>query len=88
MLTFEGKQFQGAELIVAEISKAGPAEYKPLSTDIQPSVDPNSILIFCTGTVKVAGSENSLHFAETFQLCSAGPGNYYVHNCIFRLNYG
>lgn len=88
MLTFEGKQFQGPQAIIAELIKVGRATYKTLTVDIQPSTDPNSMLIFCTGTVAVAGTENALNFAETFQLCSSGPGQYYVHNCIFRLNYG
>jgi hypothetical protein len=29
-----------------------------------------------------------LHFFEVFQLVGTGPGQYYVHNDVFRLNYG
>ena len=34
------------------------------------------------------GGDNPLHFCEMFQLVSTGPGAYYVHNDVFRLNYG
>lgn len=87
MLTFEGEQLQGPAPIVGKLGKIGRAAYQSKTIDIQPSVDPNSIIIFVTGSVTI-DANNPLNFAETFQLCSSGPGQYYVHNCIFRLNYG
>jgi len=56
--------------------------------DVQPSCTPSAIMIFVTGSVQIGGETNPLHFCEMFQLVSTGPGAYYVHNDVFRLNYG
>ena len=89
MMTFEGQQFQGPDAIVGKLSGIGKVSHTVKSTDVQPSCQPNAILIFVTGSIKI-GDENAnpLHFSELFQLVSSGPGQYYVHNCVFRLNYG
>jgi Nuclear transport factor 2 (NTF2) domain len=87
MMTFEGQQFQGSAAIVQKLRSAGQVVHTVSSTDVQPSSTPSSILIFVTGTVRIGG-ENPLHFCELFQLVATGPGAYYVHNAIFRLNYG
>ena len=87
MLTFEGQQFQGAQAIIGKFKQVGKVTHTPKSMDVQPSTDPNSIVIFVTGSIQIGG-DNPLHFCEFFQLVSTGPGNYYVHNDIFRLNYG
>jgi hypothetical protein len=88
MLTFEGKPFQGADSIVEKFAGLGQVSHTVKSTDIQPSTTSNAILIFTTGSVVVGGEANPLHFCEFFQLVGTGPGQYYVHNQIFRLNYG
>lgn len=87
MMTFEGQQVQGPEAIITKLRNVGGVHHTVKSTDIQPSSSPSAILIFVTGTVQIGG-DNPLHFCELFQLVSTQPGQYYVHNCIFRLNYG
>ena len=87
MLTFEGQQLLGADAIVGKLKGVGPVQHDVKSFDVQPSSNPNAILVFVTGQVKISGN-NPLHFCEMFQLVSTGPGNYYVHNDVFRLNYG
>lgn len=87
MLTFEGQQVQGAQNIMAKIKGVGPVKHNIKTTDIQPSSNPNAIVIFVTGAIQIGG-DNPLHFCEFFQLVSTAPGQYYVHNDVFRLNYG
>jgi hypothetical protein len=87
MMSFEGQQVQGPQNIVSKLQAIGKLHHTVKSTDVQPSASENAILIFVTGAVKIGG-DNPLHFCETFQLVSTAPGNYYVHNAIFRLNYG
>lgn len=87
MMTFEGSQFQGPEAIVNKLKALGGVRHTVKSTDIQPSSTETALLIFITGTVQIGG-DNPLHYCEMFQLVANAPGQYYVHNCIFRLNYG
>jgi hypothetical protein len=87
MLTFEGQQFQGPQAIVGKLQSLG-GNHQIRTTDVQPSVSADAILIFVTGIVKIGGEANGIHFCQTFQLKATSPGNYYVHNGIFRLNYG
>ena len=87
MMTFEGQQFQGSEAIVGKLKSVGQVKHAVKSMDIQPSKDPSAIVIFVTGSIQIGG-ENPLHFCEFFQLVGTGPGQYYVHNDVFRLNYG
>lgn len=86
-MTFEGQTFQGPEQIVQKLKSVGPVQHEVKSTDIQPSVNNNAILIFVTGSIRIGG-DNPLHYCEVFQLQASGPGQYYVHNDMFRLNYG
>jgi len=87
MLTFEGVQCAGTDNIIAKLRSIGQVKHEPKCMDVQPSHNPNAIIIFVTGTIKIGG-DNPLHFSEVFQLVSTGPGAYYVHNDVFRLNYG
>jgi len=87
MLTFEGQQMQGPDAILAKFKGVGEVKHTITNVDCQPSNNPNAILIFVTGSVKIGGP-NAVHFCEMFQLLSTGPGAYHVHNEIFRLNYG
>ena len=87
MLTFEGQQFQGSQAIMQKLRTVGPVTHTIGSTAIQPSSNPNAILVFVTGTIRI-GNDNPLHFCELFQLVASAPGAYYVHNDLFRLNYG
>jgi len=87
MLTFEGNQVAGVEQIMGRLRGIGPVRHEVKSMDVQPSSNASAIIIFVTGSIKIGG-DNSLHFCEMFQLVSTGPGAYYVHNDVFRLNYG
>lgn len=88
MLTFEGTQVQGAENILNKFKSIGQVQHTVKGMDVQPSIDgSNAIIIFVTGSIKIGG-DNPLHFCEMFQLVSTSPGAYYVHNDVFRLNYG
>lgn len=87
MMTFEGQQFQGPQDIVNKLKQVGRVTHVVKSTDVQPSNSESAILIFVTGSIQIGG-DNPLHYCETFQLVSTSPGNFYVHNSIFRLNYG
>ena len=87
MMTFEEQQFQGPENIMTKLRGVGNVKHHIKSTDIQPSVSTDAIMIFITGTIQISG-DNPLHFCELFQLVAHAPGQFYVHNCIFRLNYG
>lgn len=87
MLTFEGQQLLGTEAIIGKLKSVGPVKHVVKSMDVQPSSNASAIIIFVTGSIQIGG-DNPLHFCEMFQLCSNGPGNYYVHNDVFRLNYG
>ena len=86
MMTWESSQVQGDQNIIAKLKSFGSIRHTVKTIDVQPSVSPNSILIFVTGSV-VLDQNNPLHFCEMFQL--VGSGNQYtVHNDVFRLNYG
>ena len=86
-LTFEGTQVIGVDSIMAKLRSVGQVKHDPKSMDVQPSSSSNAILIFVTGSIRIGG-DNPLHYCEMFQLVSTGPGAYYVHNNVFRLNYG
>mmetsp|Transcript_49221 Transcript_49221/g.73198 ORF Transcript_49221/g.73198 Transcript_49221/m.73198 type:complete len:122 (+) Transcript_49221:76-441(+) len=87
MLTFEGTQLQGSQNIMGKLKSVGSVKHTVKSLDIQPSSSNNAIIVFVTGSISIGG-DNPLHFCEMFQLVSTGPGAYYVHNDVFRLNYG
>ncbi len=87
MLTFEGNQVLGKDNIVNKLRSVGQVNHDIKSMDVQPSASGNAIIIFVTGSIKIGG-DNPLHFCEMFQLVGTGPGAYYVHNDVFRLNYG
>lgn len=72
---------------MAKIKGVGPVKHTVKEIDIQPSANPSAIVIFITGSIQIGG-DNPLHFCEFFQLVSTAPGAYYVHNDVFRLNYG
>ena len=77
----------GSQNIMGKLRSVGGVKHDIKNYDLQPTKDPNALIIFVTGSIKIGG-DNPLHFCEMFQLVSTGPGQYYVHNDIFRLNYG
>jgi hypothetical protein len=56
--------------------------------DAQPGPQAGSILVMVTGQLLVDEEQNPQHFSQTFQLVPEGPGNFFVFNDVFRLNYG
>jgi len=58
--------------------------------DVQPSGVPNAILVVLTGDMKIDDDTNGIKFSHTFHLIPVDSAckNYWVHNEIFRLNYG
>lgn len=87
MMTFEGQQIGGTQGIMDKLRGVGQVHHVVKSIDVQPSTSDQAIILFVTGTIKIGG-DNPLHFCEMFQLCAHAPGQYYVHNDVFRLNYG
>ncbi|GMH64300.1 hypothetical protein TL16_g04063, partial [Triparma laevis f. inornata] len=86
-LTFEGNMVTGGDAIAAKFQQIGQVKHNMKGMDVQPGQSNNCLIIFVTGSVQIGG-DNPLHFCHFFQLVSTGPGAYYVHNEIFRLNYG
>jgi len=78
---------QGSDQISAKFQQIGQVKHNMKGMDVQPGQNNNCLIIFVTGSVQIGG-DNPLHFCHFFQLVSTGPGAYYVHNEIFRLNYG
>lgn len=87
MMTWESNPIQGTQNIIVKLKSFGSIRHSVKTIDVQPSLDPNALLIFVTGNV-VLDQNNPLHFCEMFQLVNSGNGQYVVHNAIFRLNYG
>eukprot|EP00602_Paraphysomonas_sp_CaronLab_P000424 CAMPEP_0185017326 /NCGR_PEP_ID=MMETSP1103-20130426/289_1 /TAXON_ID=36769 /ORGANISM="Paraphysomonas bandaiensis, Strain Caron Lab Isolate" /LENGTH=122 /DNA_ID=CAMNT_0027546675 /DNA_START=66 /DNA_END=434 /DNA_ORIENTATION=+ len=88
-LSFEGNKFVGPQSICEKLVSLGKLEHNSsaFSVDVQLGADSNALLIFVVGRLTING-ENPLHFTQMFQLVATGPGQYYVHNEIFRLVYG
>jgi hypothetical protein len=61
--------------------------HKVVRIDVQPSVNPNAILIFVVGHIILEGQTNQMHYAQVFQLVASAPSVYCIHNDIFSLNY-
>lgn len=57
-----------------------------LKKNVQVSVQPNAMLILVTGQISISGNPPLL-FSQVFQLVASAPGQYYIHNEIFRINY-
>merc|ERR1719191_1570738 len=76
-LTFEGSHLVGNDKIMEKLRSIGTVKHEPKSMDVQPSSNPNAIIIFVTGSINIGGG-NPLHFCEMFQLLSTGPGSYYL----------
>ena len=89
MMTFEGNQIMGQQAIMEKVKSLGQVKHTVKTMDIQPSLDGQSIVIFVTGHIAIGDpNANPLHFSEFFFLVPSSPGQYYVHNDVFRLNYG
>lgn len=87
-LTFEGQKLVGPNDIVGKWASLGKLTHDltGMTKDVQMSVSETALLIFITGRLKL-GEDNPLLFSHMFQLVATGPGQYYVHNEVFRLMY-
>jgi len=91
MLTFEKEQYQGREKIMRKLLngvKFRTIQHIPKTLDVQPS-GANGLMIMTTGELKVDSEVNALKYGETFHLLPTDKSfqKFWVHNCIFRLNY-
>ncbi|KAL0231428.1 hypothetical protein GEMRC1_010832 [Eukaryota sp. GEM-RC1] len=88
MLTFEGKQVQGAQNIITHLTEVvsfKTTQHSLGSVDCQPS-STNGIIILVTGSIVVDGNaEQPMNFSQVFHLSSSGPNQWFVTNDIFRL---
>lgn len=48
----------------------------------------NNLVVFVTGQLRIGSEAQALLFAHTFELVATAPGQYYIHNELFRLIYG
>ncbi|ERN09857.1 hypothetical protein AMTRI_Chr06g193990 [Amborella trichopoda] len=89
MLTFEGQKVQGAQNIVTKLTSLPfqQCQHSITTIDSQPSVHPNSIIVFVSGNLQLAGEQHALKFSQMFHLLQTPQNSYYVLNDIFRLNY-
>lgn len=95
MMTFEGSPIMGAESIVRKLVELPfqKVQHHVVTCDCQPTtaVEPNGIIVSVSGSLVLDGSQDTpVKFAQCFHLLPdpSNPGNFWVHNDIFRLNYG
>lgn len=90
MLSFEGEKFQGDANIIGKLNSLAFSRVQHLvkSLDCHPSGADTVIVVVC-GDLCVDNNPNPLKFSQTFHLIPDKQTNgYWVHNDIFRLNYG
>ncbi|KAL6846803.1 hypothetical protein ACP4OV_024251 [Aristida adscensionis] len=90
VLTFEGERFVGAAAVAGKLASLqfGACKHQVTTVDCQPSGPAGGMLVFVSGALQLADGEHPLKFSQMFHLMPAGPGNFYVQNDMFRLNYG
>jgi hypothetical protein len=90
LLTFEGLSFQGAEAIVDKFKSLPFAKIQHVVKSVDCAPSAAGIIVFVTGDLKVESEANALKFGQVFLLMPTAPQsqNFYVHNDVFRLNYG
>ena len=90
MLTFEGNKFMGAAAIAGKLTSLpfATCTHRITTVDCQPSGPTGGMLVFVSGSLQPDGGEHHIKFSQMFQLMPVGPGNFYVQNDMFRLNYG
>ncbi|KAJ8602642.1 hypothetical protein CTAYLR_004110 [Chrysophaeum taylorii] len=86
-LTFEGDgPKRGTQQIMDKLRTLPPVAHQVQSVEVQQSVAPNAILVFCTGSILIEANK-PLKFTQCFQLVAEAHNQYYLHNDIFRFNY-
>jgi len=90
-LTFEGQLYHGSAPIIGKLTSLNfkKVVHAIKTVDAQPS-GCGGIIVFCCGDLKIDESENAVKFAQCFHLMPTDQSakNFWVHNDIFRLNYG
>lgn len=88
-LIWEGTRFDGQKAIAEKLQTTGQMglKFDTPKIDCTLANNPNSLLIFVTSKMTI-GENPPLLFAHFFHLVSTGPGQFYIHNEIFRLIYG
>jgi len=90
-LTFEGNLLHGAQAIGAKYATLGFKKVRCRVVSLDCQLSPSSgILLFVCGELKVDDTENPIKFSQVFHLLPSDPQakNFYIHNDMFRLNYG
>ncbi|TYZ69389.1 hypothetical protein PybrP1_004738 [[Pythium] brassicae (nom. inval.)] len=86
-MSWEGAMVTGQQEILSKLQQLPAVQHDVGNLDIQPSTAPNAMIIVVQGKLKI--EENPpLHFTQVFQLVAHQPGQYYIHNDLFRLLYG
>ncbi|KAK1632230.1 hypothetical protein QYE76_006545 [Lolium multiflorum] len=90
MLSFEGEKFMGAAAISAKLTSLpfDKCLHKVVTVDCQPAGPTGGVLVFVSGSLQAGEGEHQIKFSQMFHLMPVGPGNFYVQNDMFRLNYG
>lgn len=92
MLSFEGTSIMGQDEIVKKLVGLSfqKVQHQISTCDCQPTtaVQPNGIIVSVSGNLILDDEGQLMKFAQCFHLLpdAANPGNYWVHNDIFRLN--
>uniref|UniRef100_K3WSL4 Nuclear transport factor 2 n=1 Tax=Globisporangium ultimum (strain ATCC 200006 / CBS 805.95 / DAOM BR144) TaxID=431595 RepID=K3WSL4_GLOUD len=86
-MSWEGTMLTGQQAIVQKLSLLPQVLHEYPTVDVQPSTSPNAILIFVQGKLKIEDN-NPIQFTQVFQLVAHQQGAYYIHNDVFRLQYG
>lgn len=90
VMSFEGQKIEGAHNISLKLANLPFHQCKHYvgTIDCQSSGVPGGIIVFVSGSLQLPGEEHHLRFSQMFHLVPTTEGSFYVHNDIFRLNYG
>ncbi|KAJ0396141.1 hypothetical protein P43SY_006989 [Pythium insidiosum] len=86
-MSWEGSMMTGSQEIMAKLGALPGVQHQVSQMDIQPSTSNAAMLIFVQGKMSIDGAQPLL-FTQVFQLVATDGGAYYIHNDIFRLQYG
>jgi hypothetical protein len=91
MLTFESKQFMGTQAVMAHLQNLPfqKVQHQVKQVDCQPS-GCGGIVVFVIGSLLVDDGKNPIMFSQLFHLIpvDAARKDFWLHNDMFRLNYG